>query len=220
MPKEDRDDLWNLEYLIKDMLFETNLSFAEMSKRLAIPEWELHKKIKQYGLGWVRKSRRKMSRGHETLMHMIQKLLPGEDVVTEHCVGERLFLDVYCPSYKLAAEYHGRQHFHFSNYFYKDIRDFHEAQDRDLRKAELCRELGIALVTFRYDEDLNEDLVFDRMMDALKSTPRVKEERKDKRGFKGDHYYEVSKQRQRNWRKAQYREWKNRNKYDDRDNTE
>lgn len=144
-----------------------------------------------------------MSKGSEKLTKYMQELLPGETVVNEHHIGERLMLDVYCDAYKLAAEYHGRQHFEYVEHFHGNLRGFKESQARDLRKEELCEELGIALVVFRYDEDLSKEAVFDRMLQALKNTEIVKEEKTSR--YKGNPYYERQLERQREYRRKQYR---------------
>ena len=206
-----KKDLWSLEVLLKDLLMETDLSYADMAKRLGVPEWELHKKIRELGLGWIRKGRKKTSRGHGALAEMMQKLLPNENIEIDYHLGERLFLDIYCPGYQIGAEYHGRQHFHFTNFFYDSPEAFKEAQERDARKEELCKELGIALIIYRYDEALNEDLVFQKMIKAIDVTPRIKEEKK-KTTYKGNHYYEEAKRRNREYRKKQYREYKRKSK--------
>jgi len=149
-----------------------------------------------------------MSKGQDKLEELIKDLFPGEHIEHEHHVGERLRLDIYLSSSKLAAEYHGIQHFKFSSLFHKSKEAFEDGVKRDERKAELCREQGIALAVFRYDEKLDSDLVFDRMLHALNNTPYKTEEKPSR--YKGYMFYERSKERAKEYRKRSYRELKER----------
>lgn len=196
------------ESILREFLLETNLPLKDIAKNLNWTDYKLSKEIKRLGLGWIRRSDRKLSRGHAALFSVMQKIAQNEKVVVEHHIGERLRLDVYCPSLKVALEFHGRQHFEFVHHFHKTIEAFVESQDRDMRKEELCKELGIALVVFRYNDDLSEDVVYSRILDAIRSTPPAKEKQSQKSRFKGNPYYESAKQRDREWRKERYRKMK------------
>ena len=158
---------------IKDLLFETNKSMAEIAKELGITVPELNRKVKDLGLEWVKRRHRKLSRGHSALYKLLQNLFPGERVVLEHHIGERLRLDIFVPAYNLAVEFHGRQHFEFVEHFHGTIYEFRASQERDQRKMELCKEQGIALVVFRYNDKLNEESVFARILDAARSREPV-----------------------------------------------
>lgn len=194
--------------LLADFIFDSNLSTREIAKELDREELEVTKRIRELGLSWVRRNKgHHASRGAAALISIIRKLLPGETVVTEEHIGERLMLDVYCPKYKLAAEYHGRQHFYYTEHFHGNKDGFRESQRRDERKEELCRDLGIALVIFRYNDVLTEDAVYQRMLDALRSTPAV-EEVKSEGKWKNDPMYESWKNRQREYRRDAYRKMK------------
>lgn len=204
------EEFWDEDAIIKDALFDTNLSIAAIGEQIGWSRAKTAQRIKQLGLDWVRRNNRKLSRGHAALTDIMQKLLPGETIINEHHIGHRLMLDIYCDSYKLAAEYHGRQHFFYSNLFHNSRQDFIDQQRRDELKAELCREQGIALVVFRYHDELTDDAVYDRMIEAIRATPySTDEEKKDKPSFKGNHFYEKMKARQREYRKQKYREYKN-----------
>lgn len=186
------------------------MSIAEIAVEVGWSQWKTSKRIDQLGLSWIKRKNRKLSRGHAALLGIMQRLLPGEEIVTEHQVGERLRLDIYCQSYRLGAEYHGRQHFYYSDLFYSSESDFKAAQQRDDRKLELCKEQGIALVVFRWNDKMDEDIVFDRMLEAIRTTPYIKDP-KPRSSFKGNHYYEAMKQKNREYRKQQYRQYKKRN---------
>lgn len=190
--------------LLTDFLFDSNLSNFDIARELSRPEAETAKMIRDLGLSWVRQKKkgRAVSRGQAALTTIMRKLLPGEEIVSEEPIGHRLRLDVYCPSYKLAAEYHGRQHFFYNAFFHGDKEGFRASQERDQRKEDLCKEMGIALVVFRYNDDLTEDTVYQRMLDAMRMTPYVKEEKPPT--YAGDPYYEAMKEKQREYRKQQY----------------
>jgi len=159
------------KYLITDLLLSTDLTKTQIAEQLEITIPELNKRIKSYGLDWVKAKKRKMSRGQTAIVDILKKILPNEKIDFEHHIGERLLLDIYVPSYDLAIEYHGRQHFEFSAFFHKSEIDFELSQERDERKIELCKELGITLVIFRYNDVLNEDTVFERILHSIKTQP-------------------------------------------------
>lgn len=215
-----RKDKWEEEVddteLMIDLLFETSLSLNEIAKEINWPLAKVNQKINQLGLSWLKESRKKMSRGQTALTNIMKKLLPGEKIVNEFYLEDKLRLDVYCPSYKLAAEYHGRQHFFYTAKFYDSKYDFIEAQKRDEKKLELCKKEGIALVVFRYNDNLNEDSVFGRMLEAIKESPYVKEEKQKNNLYNSDFYKEMKKKKSEE-RKRIYRAMKESKKNGNRD---
>lgn len=192
---------------LKDLIFGTNYSFPEIAKELGVTESWARKRVKELGIGWVRRSKGCASRGQASLTAIIKKLLPGESVISEYPVGDRLFLDVYCPKYKLGVEFHGKQHYAFTPYFHQDRWDFEQGQKRDTKKMQICENLGIQLVVFRYNDELTEAAVFDRLLEAIEnSLPQNSNE--ESRSFKGKPFYESYKQRQREYRQQLYRKMK------------
>ena len=139
--KMEDDDV---EHLI-DLLFDTNMSISDIARELEFEISEINKKINNLGLNWLKTSRRKMSRGQSALTDILKKLIPGEEIVNEYHIGEKLKIDIYCPSYKLAIEFHGRQHFFYTGRFFDSKYEFEEAQKRDIKKEQYCRDNGIAL---------------------------------------------------------------------------
>jgi len=106
--KIDQDD----DLFLVDLLLESDLSLPAIAKEVDLSIKDLNKKIAQLGLTWIKEQRKKSSRGQSALTSVMKKLLPNEKIINEHHLGDKLRLDVYCPSYKLAAEFHGRQHFY------------------------------------------------------------------------------------------------------------
>lgn len=193
------EEFWDEDAILKDLLFESNMSVADIAKELGWSQSRTYQRIKQLGLSWVKRNNRKLSRGAAALTDIFKKIFPGEIIVNEHHVGERLFLDIYCPSYQVAAEYHGRQHFVYSNLFFNSAEDFKAAQGRDSRKIELCKELGIALVTFRFNDEMTESIVMDRILEAIRTTPKA---------TKVNSFEESMKQRRREYNKTMYQKMK------------
>lgn len=192
---------------LAEFLLQTSGTLKEFSIKYGFTLPEVSVRMKELGLGWVSAKGSRVSRGQASLMKVMQKLLPGEKVTTEEPIGERLRLDVYCESYKLAAEFHGRQHFQYVEFFHQDLEGYQQSQRRDERKIEICRDLGIALIVFRYNDDLSETVVFERMLEAIQNTPNVEQEKR--KTLKGDPYYESFKQRQREYQRQAYRKMRN-----------
>ena len=152
--RNKKDELSDKQYLTH-LLFETDKSFSAIAESMELTLNELNSMLKKLGLYWVKDHRRKMSKGQTLLTSVAKKLLPGQKIINEHHLGDRLKLDVYCPSYKLALEFHGIQHFKYSPLFFDSREEFLEAQKRDAKKAQMCAEQGIALVVFRYNDNIS-----------------------------------------------------------------
>jgi hypothetical protein len=205
----DQDDI---EHMV-DLLLETSMSLTDIAKELGWNLNFLNKKINQLGLSWAKERHRKMSRGQAALTAIMQKLLPNEKIVNEHYLGERLKLDIYCPKYKIGAEYHGRQHFYYTSRFFESKEDFERALERDERKIELCKEQGIALIIFRYNDKLTEEAVYERMLEAIKNSSELvaKTSNNAKKSLKDNEYYLKSKKRYNELRRTRYKELKKKN---------
>ena len=74
-------------------------------------------------------------------------------------------LDVYIPSLKIGIEYQGIQHYEAVDYFGGE-EAFQRAVERDKRKKRLCRENGVSLIYWKYDEPIN-DYVFNMKMEEV-----------------------------------------------------
>ena len=201
--KLEEDDV---QFLV-DLLLETNLSISAISRQLNVSVNEVNKKINQLGLSWLKESRKKMSRGQTALTQIIQKILPGEEIINEYHIDDRLRFDVYCPSYKLAAEYHGRQHFFYTSRFFESKYEFEEAQKRDEKKVQYCKDNGIALIVFRYNDSLTEDSVYNRMLEAIRSSDYISD-RKQKKSLTNNPFYNEAKKKNSEYRKNLYRKIK------------
>lgn len=208
--KSDVDDL----DFLTDLLFETNLSISAIASELNLSVKEVNSMINRLGLSWLKNSRKKMSRGQTALTAIMKKLLPGEEIVNEYHIGNKMKLDVYCPRFSLAAEYHGRQHFYYTSRFFESKYDFEQAQKRDEIKAQYCQDNGIALVVFRYCDSLTEKSVYDRMLDAIRNTP-LQSDPGNKKSVTSLDYYQKMKKINSDRRKQYYRKIKD-SKIDDK----
>lgn len=200
----------DVEFLV-DLLFDTNLSISDISKELDIEISEVNRKINSMGLNWLKTSRRKMSRGQTALTLMLKKLIPGEEIVNEFHIGDKMKIDIYCPRYKLAIEFHGRQHFYYTGRFFESKYEFEEAQKRDIKKAQYCKDNGIALVVFRYNDSLTEQSVCDRILVAIREQ-HTEDSTDTKKSVTSSEYYQSMKKRNSEYKKAMYRKMKDKNK--------
>jgi len=208
--KSDVDDL----DFLTDLLFETNLSIPAIASELNLSVKEVNSMINRLGLSWLKNSRKKMSRGQTALTAIMKKLLPGEEIINEYHIGNKMKLDVYCPRFSLAAEYHGRQHFYYTSRFFESKYDFEQAQKRDEIKAQYCQDNGIALVVFRYCDSLTEKSVYDRMLDAIRNTP-LQSDTGNRKSVTSLDYYQKMKKINSDRRKQYYRKIKD-SKIDDK----
>lgn len=205
--EKDADDL----DFLKDLLLETSLPIAEIAKQLGWTIPQVNKKINAAGLTWLKDSRKKMSRGQTALTNAMQKLLPGEKIINEYHIGDKLKLDVYCPKYAIAAEYHGRQHYYYTSRFFESKYEFEEAIKRDEKKEQWCKDNGIALIVFRYNDSLTEQSVFDRLLEAIRSNPYKPNEKK-KKSIVSSEVYRSIKKNNSEYRKKLYKSVKEKRK--------
>jgi hypothetical protein len=204
---KDQDDI----DFLKDLLLETSLSISEIAKELGWTIPQVNKKINSIGLTWLKDSRKKMSRGQTALTSALQKLLPGEKIINEYHIGDKLKLDVYCPKYEIAAEFHGRQHYYYTSRFFESKYDFEEAIKRDEKKEQWCVDNGVALIVFRYNDSLTEQAVFDRLLEAIRSNPYKPKEKK-KNTVASSEAYRSIKKKNSEYKKKIYRSIKEKKK--------
>ena len=64
--------------------------------------------------------------------------------------GRNLELDMYNSELQLACEYNGKQHYEYTSYWHGSYDNFVKQQRRDQMKQDICRKLGIKLITVPY----------------------------------------------------------------------
>ena len=93
---------------------------------------------------------------NEDLLAKAIKRLFGKDKVQQHARPIWLspqHLDIYLPTYSLAIEYMGKQHYEAVEYFGGE-KALTENKIRDERKAELCARRDVKLIYVTYNEDV------------------------------------------------------------------
>lgn len=154
---------------VQHLLFNTNLTVEEIADELQQPADDIWQIIDKYNWDWIRRTGASLSKGHSRLVRLLQELFPRVGIQTEYPVGNSLFVDIYISVYNLGIEYHGRQHFEFVEHYHKNRDGFKHSQERDEQKAELCKQRGITFVIFTYQDELTNDLVYSRIMEALEN---------------------------------------------------
>lgn len=204
---EDKED----DLFLIDLLFDSDLTISAIAKELGYTFAQLNKKINSLGLSWIKEQKKKTSRGQAALTQAMQKLFPGQKIINEYHIGERLRIDVYCQEYRIGAEFHGRQHFYYTERFFESKYDFIQAQKRDERKLELCKQEGITLVVFRYNDDLSEQAVYDRLLQAIRLSPNIPENIKtNKKSITQNKFYQDRKKQYNERKKETYKKMKKR----------
>jgi len=106
---------------------------------------------KPIGEGWTSET---------TLFYTVQSLFPNATVLRHYRPDflQGMELDVFIQELSIGIEYQGVQHFEPVEHW-GGMESLKELQARDKNKRELCQSLGIRLIYFRYDEDLNSESV-------------------------------------------------------------
>ena len=96
---------------------------------------------------------------HLKMRKIVEEIYPFEKVAEEFPLlgtKPRLFADFYIPALDLIIEVHGKQHFEYNTFFYKNKQDFFKAKARDNLKYEWCDENSIILLEVAYDQSEQE----------------------------------------------------------------
>ena len=94
--------------------------------------------------------------GYETVHHAHPPFLGRQE------------LDIYIPSLGIGFEYQGKQHYEAIDFF-GGQEGLRKCQELDRKKGRLCKENGIILIEFRYDESLDERYILDKIIANLQS---------------------------------------------------
>lgn len=91
---------------------------------------------------------------HIKVRQFLEENFPALTILEEvYIESEKLYLDFYISTLKIACEAMGAQHDKDNRFFFKTKMDFYRAKARDRCKAEWCELNGITLVYFYPDED-------------------------------------------------------------------
>ena len=84
--------------------------------------------------------------------YKFEKIRP---VWLKNTTGWNLELDCYCEQLKLAFEYNGMQHYHYTKFFHNnDINKFYYQQEKDKLKKKLCEENSVYLIIIPYQYNI------------------------------------------------------------------
>jgi hypothetical protein len=106
-----------------------------------------------------------MQHNEELLLSYVREACEGLEVMHRARLPELqgLELDVWIPKLKIGLEYQGIQHYEAQDHW-GGMEALRGVQERDERKKQLCEELGIVLLEFRYNERLDADDVYKRLL--------------------------------------------------------
>ena len=102
------------------------------------------------------------------LYYIVQSLYPDMTVLRHHRPDylQGLELDIFIKELKVGIEYQGIQHYEPVEHWGGE-EALLNLKERDRKKKELCKFLGIHLIYFKYDEGLNDDLVLTKLNDYI-----------------------------------------------------
>ena len=120
------------------------------------------------------KIKRTISYGNDKMMSLLKKMFPHYTIKQEYHIGEKLRLDAYIKELNIGFEYDGIQHFRYTPQWHCSKAGFIRAQERDDRKNILCIRQRITLIRVKYNEDLTEVLLWNKLQAYSKD---IKEEK-------------------------------------------
>lgn len=106
----------------------------------------------------------------ETVLYYIVKSLFSDMTVLRHYRPkflQGLELDIFIKELNVGIEYHGVQHFKPVNHW-GGKEALLKTKARDKKKKKICDSLDLPLIYFRYDEELNDDLVLAKLKEHMK----------------------------------------------------
>lgn len=100
----------------------------------------------------------------ERMTELITKLFPNQAIL-RHTRGilNGLEIDCYIPALKLGFEYNGEQHYMYVDKYHRSMKDFKDQVRRDRAKLRFAKDAGIKLIVIRYDEELSELTILQKL---------------------------------------------------------
>jgi len=113
--------------------------------------------FRKVGEGWVSET---------MLYHIVDRIFKNQEIIHHHHPNwlKGLELDIYLPALRVAIEYQGQQHFHPIK-AWGGQEALKMVRARDARKMEICKRLGIKLITIDYTEPLTEEHIYKALAD-------------------------------------------------------
>ena len=117
--------------------------------------------------------------GEMNCINFFKKVLKTDNVLLQHrfpfLLGDvskktnkqsKLPVDAYFPDYKLVVEYMGKQHFKPNKLMDRREGRTEQRKRYDELRVIKCKENGLKLIQFRYDDKLDEDTVNPKLSDV------------------------------------------------------
>lgn len=115
------------------------------------------------------KSSEKKWKNENIIFKLVSKIYKNYTVIPHYqpyflksSFGGQMHYDIYISELNIAIEYQGRQHFEPVDYF-GGIKSFKKQRIRDKEKKKLSEEHGIKLIYIKYDENITEQLIKDKI---------------------------------------------------------
>ncbi|MGB3728620.1 MAG: hypothetical protein WBA70_05155, partial [Thermodesulfobacteriota bacterium] len=105
---------------------------------------------------------KKVWKAETTLAQLVRSLFPDtrREYSPDWLAGQRL--DIYIPSLQVAIEYQGEQHYNPIEHF-GGKKGLKKTKERDKRKRKLCRDSGIILIDWKYNEQITKEVLVDKL---------------------------------------------------------
>lgn len=165
------------------------------------------KEIKEYinDLGLNKTAQYLVSKPQEYIYQTCCKLFGKQNVKQEYYIESGQRIDIVVPMNGIAIEYHGVQHFKFIEFFHKDKANLEKISKADEDKERYCIENGWCYVLFTCYDKLSEDLIAERIKNSMMSCESLSAKKREK---KVDSFKEAAKEKNREYRKKAYRNYK------------
>ena len=117
--------------------------------------------LRQY-FGYPKIGEKWISETH--LFHLIKEIFPEYNPIFHYSGGEMqgLELDIFIQELRLGIEYQGEQHYQIIEHWGGE-EGLNKRIENDKRKLELCKQNNYTLIEFTFNDDLNRDLVIERL---------------------------------------------------------
>jgi hypothetical protein len=118
---------------------------------------------------------KKSSSKEAQMFRELDKLLPGHLYIRNGYYsflisprGAPMQLDIFYPELKIAFEYDGKQHHKFSDYFFRNQKQFAYLQECDALKNKLCAQNGITLIRIDYRTTPVRQVILQKVTEAAR----------------------------------------------------
>ena len=147
-----------------ELCLKRNLGLLDVQNR------DIQKEAEEYIRDIVDYPKNKKWISETYLYTVIRTLFPNYRVEREYSPTwlNKMRIYIYIHTLNIGIEYQGQQHYKPVDIFGGE-ESFIKVQKRDRLKKQLCKENGLKLVYFRYDEILTEDTVLSKIQRAMKN---------------------------------------------------